>query len=102
MRLSVGPEGCPVSRNDPRGRRFGRQATVPAVGKVRLPSGELGRMVRKTPALPFLLVVEVVEYRFLLAKRQQLGIRLVVVHLAVNGPLVLSAFLDRAELGRPP
>ena len=74
----------------------------PAVGKVRLPSGELGRMVRKMPALPFLLVVEVVEYRFLLAKRQQLGIRLVVVHLAVNGPLVLSAFLDRAELGRPP
>ena len=60
------------------------------------------RMVRKMPALPFLLVVEVVEYRFLLAKRQQLGIRLVVVHLAVNGPLVLSAFLDRAELGRPP
>ena len=89
-------------RDDPRGRRFGRQATVPAVGKVRLPSGELGRLVRKMPALPFLLVVEVVEYRFLLAKRQQLGIRLVVVHLAVNGPLVLSAFLDRAELGRPP
>ena len=96
------PEGPFHFRDDPRGRRFGRQAAVPAVGKVRLPSGELGRMVRKMPALPFLLVVEVVEYRFLLAKRQQLGIRLVVVHLAVNGPLVLSAFLDRAELGRPP